>query len=274
MAEKEVTEVEHGLREVGENVDNEHGAKSTEMLVNNGGHELKILKKINDLYQRRINEVVSVEGDLEVIILDFSLFFLNSNGLHCTNIQQDPKDQIMAVKLENKILRDWNERSQETIQQLCMEMSEAESLLGEKYEQMMKSMEKIPPMVEIEQEKLLQEIQALKASSENIGDSKHITNHQVIPGDLSKKLEEVTEQRDALQDENLKLSKVINSIQEGDSLVTTRTQRLEQENQELRARIAELESLSKRSSLSLLDKIDFNTSDSGMGEGYSVRTAS
>lgn len=80
MAEKEVTEVEHGLREVGENVDNEHGAKSTEMLVNNGGHELKILKKINDLYQRRINEVVSVEGDLEVIILDFSLFFLNSNG--------------------------------------------------------------------------------------------------------------------------------------------------------------------------------------------------
>lgn len=178
----------------------------------------------------------------------------------------------MAVKLENKILKEWNERSQETIQQLCTEMSEAESVLGEKYEQLIKSMEKIPPMVEMEQEKLLKEIDALKSCHENIGDTKHVSNHH--ESDLSKKLEELTEQRDALQDENQKLSKVINSIQEGDSLVTSRTQRLEQENQELRARIAELESLSKRSSLSLLDKIDFNTSDSGVGEGFSVSNIS
>lgn len=177
------------------------------------------------------------------------------------------------MRLENKILKEWNEKYQETIRHLCMEMSETEFLLGEKYGQLIKSMEKIPSMVEVEQQKLLKEIHALKSplSDENIGDTKFVTNHYDTLAESAKKLEELREQRDTLQDENQKLSKVINSIQQGDSLVTTRTQRLEQENQELRARIAELESLSKRSSLSLFDKIEFTASDSGVGEGNSVR---
>lgn len=66
MAEKGVIELEHGSHEVGENVDGEHVLKSTKTLINNGGTEMKILQKINDLYQRRINEVERVEGDLEV----------------------------------------------------------------------------------------------------------------------------------------------------------------------------------------------------------------
>ncbi|XP_063703109.1 optineurin-like isoform X2 [Culicoides brevitarsis] len=226
MAEKDVRDAE------------QVATSENSLLANDGGTELKILQKINDLYQKRIDEVERVEGDLE-----------------------EPSEQVLALKLENKILREWNQKSQETIQQLCTEMTETESLLGEKYEQMLKNMEKVPRMIEIEQEKLLKEINELKSrpSDEIVGDSQLVT--------LKRKLEEVTEERDSLKEETQKLAKVINSIQEGDSLVNSRTQRLEQENADLKARIAELESQSKRSSLSLLDKIDFNSSDGSAIDG-------
>lgn len=64
MAEKEVSEVEHGVLEEGAKL--ELDSNSAEILASNGGTELKILKKINEFYQRRINEVERVEGDLEV----------------------------------------------------------------------------------------------------------------------------------------------------------------------------------------------------------------
>uniref|UniRef100_A0A336N0G9 CSON009914 protein n=1 Tax=Culicoides sonorensis TaxID=179676 RepID=A0A336N0G9_CULSO len=221
--------------------------------------EMKIIEKINEQYLQQINEVERLEGDLE-----------------------DPSSEIKAVKLKNKILKEWNQKFQQTIRHLCEEMTEAESILGEKYEMLMKhveNMEKLPQMVEKEQKEILKEINAIKAisSDENIGDTKNVSNLNGTTEDLLKKIEELIEQKEHLQEENQKLSKVINSIKEGDSLLSSRTERLEQENEELKARIAELESLSKRSSLSLLDKIEFNnvnTADSGVADELYTETLS
>lgn len=71
----------------------------------------------------------------------------------------------MAVKLQNKILKEWIGKTQQTVQQLCIEMSVTESVLGEKCEQLMKSMEQIPLMFEPEKEKLLKEIHELNSVS-------------------------------------------------------------------------------------------------------------
>lgn len=192
------------------------------------------------------------------------------------SLLQDPHEQIRAIKLKNKILQQWNHTYQETIQHLCEEMSQVESVLGEKYEHLMrhvKSMEEIPQKIDVEHQKLVQEINAIKTGTcdDEIGDTKHVPNH-VGTRELKQQLDELRDERDALLEEKQKLSKVITSIQEGDTLVNSRIQRLEQENQELRM---QLESQSKRSSLSLLDKIEFNDineADSGVVDGFSVRT--
>lgn len=69
-----MTNVEHGVLEGGDNVDFEHGVNLAETLANKGGSELKILKVINDIFQKRINEVERLEGDLEVKFETFLCF--------------------------------------------------------------------------------------------------------------------------------------------------------------------------------------------------------